>query len=78
MLTANNSFLRPIIEGVNKYTVKDNKHRMSAIPVTINKLAPSGSLKDKNSSLEHATAVTAKINNEVFFDLKYICFYFAV
>ena len=45
---------------------------ITAIPITTSKFGPSGSLKNKNITLEHAIDVIPKISNEVFFDLKYI------
>jgi hypothetical protein len=57
---------------LNKYAAKDKKYIITAAPTTTKRLGPSGSLKSKNSIFEHRVAVTANINNEVFFDLKYI------
>lgn len=45
---------------------------MAAIPITTSKFGPSGSLKNKNSILEHTIAVMPKISSELFFDLKNI------
>jgi len=45
---------------------------IAAIPMTTTRFGPSGSLKKKNIALEHKLAVTAKINDVMFFDLKYI------
>jgi type II secretion system protein G len=44
-----------------------------ASPVTTTKFGPSGSLIKKNTARETTIDATAKINNETFFDLKYIC-----
>jgi hypothetical protein len=57
--------------GMNIYAAKDKKYIASARPATIIRFGPSGSLKKTNSILEQMIAVTAKIINEVFFDLKY-------
>lgn len=57
---------------LDKYSAKDKKYRIAAITVTMSKFGPSGSLKKKNINLEHARAVIPKINNEIFFDLKYM------
>jgi len=72
MKIANESLLRPTAEGINKYAPKDKKYRIAAIPVTTSKFGPSGSLKNTNIILEHASAVIANISSEVFFDVKYI------
>jgi len=45
---------------------------ISASPITTSKFGPSGSLKNKNSNLEHARDIIPKISNEVFFDVKYV------
>ena len=45
---------------------------IAAIPITTSKFGPSGSLKNKNSALEHKIAVIPKISKEICFDLKYI------
>jgi len=72
MKTTNKSFLRPVIEKLNKYTAKDKKYIIAAIPTTTRRFGPSGSLKNKNISLEHTIAVIPRNISEVFFDLKYI------
>lgn len=72
MKMASKNFLKPVIEVSNRYTVKDKKYTISAIPMTTSKFAPSGSLKNRNSIFEHTIDVIPKINNEVFFDLKYM------
>ena len=73
MKITNKSLLRPLIEGPNKYTTKvDKTYTITAIPMTMSKFGPSGSLKNQNIALEHAIAVIAKISNEVLFDLKFI------
>ncbi len=71
MKITNKSLLR-LFGGLNAFTAKDTKYTMTAIPVTISRFGPSGSLKSKNIALEHKIAVTAKISKGVFFDLKYI------
>ncbi len=43
-----------------------------ANPPTIKRLGPSVSLKKKNNILEQRMAVTPKITNEIFFDLKFM------
>jgi hypothetical protein len=45
---------------------------ISAIPITIGRLDPSGSLMNQNNDLEHARAVMPRITSEVFFDMRYI------
>ncbi len=72
MKIVNRSLLRPTTGSLNKYAVSDKKYMISAITVTTNKFAPSGSLNMKNNTFEHAIAVMPKMSNEVFFDLKYI------
>ncbi len=72
MAIASKSLLRPVIDDLNKYAVKDTKYRISAITTTMSKFGPSGSLNNENSILEHARAVTARMSSEIFFDLKYI------
>lgn len=74
MEIANKSLLELVIEELNKYTIKDSKYTTSAIPVTISKFAPSGSLKDRNTNniFEHKRAVTAKSSKEIFLGLEYI------
>ena len=72
MEIANKNLLRPVAEGTKKYAVKDKKYTITAIPMTMSKFGPSGSLKNQNIALEHAIAVIAKISNEVLFDLKFI------
>ena len=78
MKIANKSLLRPVndkdgrVEGFNKYTAKDKKYTITAIPITTNKFGPSGSLKNKNITLEHTIDVTPKMSNGIFFDLKYM------
>ena len=69
------SLFRPVNdtgEEGGRYTAKDTSHRTTASPMTMSKLGPSGSWKDKNSTREHAIAVIPRSNNEIFFDLKYI------
>ena len=64
------SFLGPLhgkVEGYNKYTAKDKKYMITAIPVTTSKFGPSGSLKNKNIARENKIAVTPRITNEIFF-----------
>lgn len=70
--TNNKSFLRPVHDEKGIPTAKDKKYTIMAIPVTMSKFGPSGSLKNKNSILEHRIAVMPRMSNEKFFDLKYI------
>lgn len=74
MKIPNKSLLVPIndIEELNKYIAKDKKYMITAIPITTSRFGPSGSLKNKNITLEHIIDVMPKISSEVFFDLKYI------
>ncbi|WP_143065179.1 hypothetical protein [Mucilaginibacter gossypiicola] len=66
------SLLNPFIfNGPNVYAVHDNKYTTSAATATIKGFGPSGSLKKRKSSLEQTIAATAKIINEIVFDLKY-------
>src|SRR4029077_9318596 len=44
----------------------------AAIPVTTRRFGPSGSWKNANITLEHATAVIARISKELFLKLKCI------
>ena len=64
--------MRPVVEESNKYAAKDKKYTSIATPATMSKFGPSGSLKNKNSALEHAKDVAAKIATEIFFEIKYI------
>ncbi len=69
------SFLRLVEnkrKGLNKYAVKDKEYIITAITVITRRFGPSGSLKKKNIVLDNTIAVMNKINNEIFFDLKYI------
>lgn len=70
MKIANKSFLR--LEELNKYAAKDKKYTTIATPITTRRLGPSGSLKNKNITLEHTIDVIPRISSDVFFDLKYI------
>ncbi len=72
MEIANKSLLVAVIGGLNKYTVKDKKYTISAIPITTTKFGPSGSLNNQNSTFEHAIDVTPKISNGAFLNLEYI------
>ena len=72
MKIANQNLLRSVAEEPNTYAVRDKKYRIAAIPITISKFGPSGSLKSENSTLEHTMDVTPRISNKVFFDLKSI------
>ena len=72
MQSANRSLLRPVVEGMNDHTIKDEKYRITAIPVTTRRFGPSGSLKSKNNVLEHTRDVIPRISNDVFFELKRI------
>jgi hypothetical protein len=60
-----------ILNGPNRYAAVDKRYTTSARTVTIKRFGPSESLKNTNNILEQVTAVTAKIINEVLFDLKY-------
>lgn len=66
--------MKSTAEGINKDAPKDTKYTITATPVTTNKFGPSGSLKNRNSILEHAREVIANISSEVLFDVKYILF----
>ncbi len=66
------SLLRLVIENLNKYTIQDKKNKTNAIPITTTRFGPSGSLKSRSSILDKISDVTAKMSNEIFFDLKYI------
>lgn len=70
MEIASRSLLRPVAERPNRYNGKDKEYIITAIPVTTRRFGPSGSLKNKNSALEHTIEVMPKISREVFFDLK--------
>jgi hypothetical protein len=72
MKIACKNFLRPLIVEPNKYTVKDKKYRIIAITTTMSKFGPSGSLNDKNITLEHVRDVMPNISSEIFFEMKYI------
>lgn len=72
MEIANRSLLRAMVEEVNIYTSNDRKYMIAAIPILTTKFAPSGSLKNKNIIFEQTIDVIPKINNGVFFDVKYI------
>ena len=72
MKITNNSLLRPLIEGPNKYPSKDKTYTVTANTVTMSKFGPSGSLRNEKNALEHTIAVIPNISNEVFFDLKSI------
>lgn len=63
-----------MIEEFRIYIRTDGKYIISAIPITMSKFAPSGSLRDKNTNsiFESTRAVIAKSNNEVFLDVKSI------
>lgn len=61
-----------MIELLNTYTDKDERYNIKAIPVTMSKFGPSGSLKSEKNTFEKTKAVTTNINNEIVFDLKYI------
>lgn len=60
------------MEELNKYITKDKEYMMTAIPTTTNRFGPSGSLKDRSIAREKKRAVTNKMSNDIFFDLKYI------
>jgi len=72
MQITNKSFLRPTIGNFNKYIIRDKKYMIAAIPITINKFGPSGSLNNKNITLENIRDVIPRISSDTFFDLKYI------
>jgi hypothetical protein len=72
MRIANESFLKPLIEKLNKYTARDKKYTIAAVTKTISKFGPSGSLKSTNIALEQIIEVMPKIINEILFDLKYM------
>ncbi len=72
MKTTNNILLKPAIEELKAYEVKDRKYTISAIPVTTSKLGPSGSSMNANSALEHMRDVMPRISSVVFLDLKYM------
>jgi hypothetical protein len=72
MQIGNRSLLRPVVEGMNDHTIKDEKYRIAAIPVTTRRFGPSGSLKSKNNVLEHTRDVIARISKDDFFELKSI------
>ena len=55
-----------------KYTAKDNKYIMIAITTTTRRFGPSGSLKNKNITLEHTKDVAPNMSSGVFLNLKYI------
>jgi ribosomal protein S3AE len=59
-------------EVVSKKTTKDKKYTIVAITVTIRRFGPSGSSKKKNIVREQMREVIARINNEIFFDVRYI------
>jgi hypothetical protein len=69
MKIATKSFLKPVVEDLNKYAISDRRKMITAIPVITSKFEPSGSLNDDNNTFEHTKAVMAKIINVVFFDL---------
>ena len=61
-----------VADRPNIYVAKDRKYTTTADTVTMSRFGPSGSLKKKNIALEQTIAVTNKMRNEVFFDLKCI------
>jgi hypothetical protein len=67
---ANKSFLE--LGMLNKYATKDKKNTITAVPITTRRFGPSGSLKNKNITLEQTMDVMPRIISEVFFDLRYI------
>jgi hypothetical protein len=62
----------PLTEKFDAYIDKDKKYMINAIPTTTSKFDPSGSFTNKKNSLEHMRAVTPRMSNVIFFDLKYI------
>ena len=70
MQIANRSLLSPVVEGTKDHTIKDEKYRITAIPVTTSRFGPSGSLNSRNIALEHTRDVIPRISNDVFFELK--------
>src|SRR5688572_24868140 len=74
MRITNKSFLRLVVGALKKYTAKDKRNIMTAIPVTISKFGPSGSLKSKNINLENRIDVAPNISKGILFDLKYEIF----
>lgn len=68
MKIATRSFLAFVIEKLNKYTEKERKKKIAAVPRTMSKFGPSGSLKKKNISRERTTAIILRINSDIFFE----------
>jgi hypothetical protein len=64
--------VRRCVEVLNIYTTKERKYITPAIPTTTSRFGPSGSLKKINIAREHTRDVIPSMNNEIFFDLKYI------
>lgn len=59
-----------LIERLNEYTASDRRNMITASPTTISRFGPSGSLINKNTTLEHTMDKTPRIINEAFFDLR--------
>lgn len=72
MEIANKSLLKPVVGELNRYTTKDKKYTITVVTITIRRFGPSGSLKNRNITLEHTIAVTNRIMSEILFDLRYI------
>ena len=72
-MTVSSNLLRPVIvKGLYTYAIKDRPYTTRAITALTSRFVPSGSLKNINIVLENTIEVIPKINNENFFDLKYI------
>lgn|GEM_PF-3012289 len=70
MRIANKSFLER--EKLKKYAAKERRNTMAAAPTTTKRFGPSGSLKNRNITLEKTSDVIARIRSEIFSDLKCI------
>jgi hypothetical protein len=64
------NLLRPIIDELNKDTVKDKRYTTIAITMTTNRFGPSGSFINKNIVLVKMIEVIPKINDGIFFEVR--------
>lgn len=60
------------VTGLYKYSANDTKYIVAAIRITTRRFDPSGSSKNKNMILEHATDVMPKTKRRVFFTVRCI------
>ncbi len=69
MEIASKNRLRSLAEEVNAYAANERRYTNAAVTMTMSKFGPSGSLKKKNSALEHTRDVIPRSSNEVLFEL---------